>query len=274
MEVIKIILLFLVIVFIWMFVVMVEKKPYSIYENEPNEKNKYENKKVRFVYDENDKVNADGVKGHLEVIENISYKPTFYQKVIKRFIDMLLSFLGLVILSPVFIILIVLIKCEDKGPVLFVQKRVGINKQFFKLHKFRSMKMSTPKNTPTHMLKNPDEYITKIGRFMRKHSLDELPQIWDIFIGNMSIVGPRPALYNQELLIALRDEYNANEVMPGLTGYAQINGRDEISIEKKSKLDGDYVKHISFLFDAKCFFGTVFKVFKDDSVVEGGTGNK
>ena len=168
-----------------------------------------------------------------------------YSKFFKRAIDIVMSFLGLIILSPFFLILALLIIIDDPGPVFFTQKRVGKGKTFFKLHKFRSMKMSTPHDTPTHLLENPDQYITKIGKFLRKSSLDELPQIWDIFVGNMSIIGPRPALWNQDDLVAERDKYGANDVRPGLTGWAQINGRDELEIPVKAKLDGEYVENIS-----------------------------
>ncbi len=195
-----------------------------------------------------------------------------YVKFFKRFLDVVLSFLALVFLSPVFLGLILAIKIDDPGPAFFTQKRVGINKTFFKLHKFRSMKMSTPHDVPTHQLDNPEQYITKVGKFLRKSSLDELPQIWDIFVGNMSIIGPRPALWNQDDLIAERDKYRANGVMPGLTGWAQINGRDELEIPVKAKLDGEYVKKLSFGFDLKCFFLSIVSVFKSDGVVEGGTG--
>ena len=195
-----------------------------------------------------------------------------YSKFLKRIIDIVLSFLGLVILLPIFLILSLLVIIDDPGPVFFTQKRVGINKSFFKLHKFRSMKMSTPHDTPTHLLENPEQYITRMGKFLRKSSLDELPQIWDIFVGNMSIIGPRPALLNQDDLVAERDKYGANDVRPGLTGWAQINGRDELEIPVKAKLDGEYVEKISFAFDCKCFFGTIFSVLKHDGVVEGGTG--
>lgn len=195
-----------------------------------------------------------------------------YNKFFKRLFDIVLSFLGLLILSPVFFILALLVVLDDPGPVFFSQKRVGINKTFFKLHKFRSMKMSTPHDTPTHLLENPEQYITRMGKFLRKSSLDELPQIWDIFVGNMSIIGPRPALWNQDDLVAERDKYGANDVRPGLTGWAQINGRDELEIPVKAKLDGEYVEKISFGFDCKCFFGTIFSVLKHDGVVEGGTG--
>ena len=195
-----------------------------------------------------------------------------YCKFLKRLIDIVISFFGLVILSPIFAILALLIIIDDPGPVLFTQKRVGINKTFFKLHKFRSMKMSTPHDTPTHLLEDPEQYITKVGKFLRKSSLDELPQIWDIFVGNMSIIGPRPALWNQDDLVAERDKYGANGVRPGLTGWAQINGRDELEIPIKARFDGEYVENISFAFDCKCFFGTIFSVLKHDGVVEGGTG--
>ena len=191
---------------------------------------------------------------------------------IKRFIDIFLSLIGLIILSPLFLILIIAIKLESKGPVLFKQYRVGIHKTHFNILKFRTMRTDTPKDTPTHLLENPEQYITKIGKFMRKTSLDELPQIWNIFIGQMSIIGPRPALWNQYDLIDERDKYGANAVIPGLTGWAQINGRDELPIEVKAKLDGEYVQKMSFLFDLKCFFGTIISVIKSDGVVEGGTG--
>lgn len=201
-----------------------------------------------------------------------------YEKFLKRGIDIVLSFLGLVCLSWFYIIMIIAIKIDDPGPAFFTQKRVGKDKKFFPLHKFRSMKMCTPHDTPTHLLENPEQYITKIGKFMRKYSIDELPQIWDIFVGNMSIIGPRPALWNQDDLIAERDKYGANDVQPGLTGWAQINGRDELEIDVKAKLDGDYVAELKkgswsgFMMDIKCFFGTITSVLKHDGVVEGGTG--
>ena len=191
---------------------------------------------------------------------------------IKRLLDIVLSLVGLVLLSPLFLILVVAIKLDSKGPVLFKQKRVGIHKSHFNILKFRTMRIDTPKDTPTHLLKNPEQYITRVGKFLRKTSLDELPQIWNILVGHMSIIGPRPALWNQYDLIAERDRYGANDVRPGLTGWAQINGRDELPIEVKAKLDGEYVKRISFLFDLKCFFGTIVSVIKSDGVIEGGTG--
>lgn len=258
--------------FIGLNMVAKKKKADSIYENEPEEKNKLEGKRVIFVEDETYKENADGIRGYLKEIGESNYNPSFYDKYVKRSIDVVLSFGGLVVLSPVMAAIALAIKMEDPGPVLFTQKRMGQNKQYFKLHKFRSMKMDTPHDVPTHQLENPDQYITKVGKFIRAHSLDELPQIWDIFIGNMSVIGPRPGLWNQDLLTAERDKYNANDIKPGLTGWAQINGRDELEIPVKAKLDGEYVKNESLLFDAKCFLGTVSKVGHDDSVVEGGTG--
>lgn len=193
---------------------------------------------------------------------------------IKRLIDIVLSMTGLILLSPIFLILIIAIKLDSKGPILFKQKRVGLYKSHFNILKFRTMRIDTPKDTPTHLLENPDQYITKVGKFLRKTSLDELPQILNIFVGQMSIIGPRPALWNQYDLIAERDKYCANDVPPGLTGWAQINGRDELPIEVKAKLDGEYVEKISFWMDVRCFFGTIVSVVKSDGVVEGGTGAK
>lgn len=195
-----------------------------------------------------------------------------YKSIIKRMIDFILSLFGLVILSPLFIIISIIIKCTSKGPILFKQKRVGKNKKHFNILKFRTMRIDTPKDCPTHLLENPDQYITGIGKFLRKTSLDELPQIINILKGDMSIIGPRPALWNQYDLIEERDKYKANDIYPGLTGWAQINGRDELEIDVKAKLDGEYVERISFLFDIKCFFGTITSVMKSDGVVEGGTG--
>jgi O-antigen biosynthesis protein WbqP len=192
--------------------------------------------------------------------------------VVKRLLDVVFSLIGLVIASPMFLFLIVIIKLESKGPVFFKQKRIGIHKKHFNILKFRTMRVDTPNDKPTHLLENPEEYITKVGKFLRKTSLDELPQIWNILIGQMSIIGPRPALWNQYNLIEERDKYGANDVPPGLTGWAQINGRDELPIEIKAKLDGEYVEKISLLMDVKCFFGTIVSVAKSDGVVEGGTG--
>jgi O-antigen biosynthesis protein WbqP len=193
---------------------------------------------------------------------------------IKRLIDIILSLIGIIVLSPIFLILIIAIKLDSKGPVLFKQTRVGINKNHFNILKFRTMRIDTPKDTPTHLLENPEQYITKMGKYLRKTSLDELPQIWNIFVGQMSIIGPRPALWNQYDLIAERDKYGANNIPPGLTGWAQINGRDELPIEVKAKLDGEYVEKISFRMDVNCFFGTIVSVVKRDGVVEGGTGTE
>lgn len=192
--------------------------------------------------------------------------------IIKRIIDFILSLIGLIILSPLFLILALIIKLDSKGPVFFKQKRVGKNKKCFYILKFRTMRVDTPKDMPTHMLENPDVFITKVGKFLRKTSLDELPQLINILKGEMSIIGPRPALWNQYDLIAERDRYGANDIYPGLTGWAQINGRDELPIDVKAKYDGEYVEKISFAFDCKCFFGTIVSVLKHDGVVEGGTG--
>lgn len=249
-----------------------KKKGDSVFEKEKEQKNPFAGKKVVFVEDESDEENADGVRGHLEAVGETKKSKGIYDRYIKRAIDVVLSFGGLVVLSPIYAGIAIAIKIDDPGPVFFTQKRVGQNKEFFKIHKFRSMKMSTPHDVPTHMLGDPDQYITRVGKFLRKHSLDELPQIWDIFIGNMSVIGPRPALWNQDVLIAEREKYHANDVKPGLTGWAQINGRDELEIPVKAKLDGEYVEKESLLFDIKCFLGTIGKVAKDDSVVEGGTG--
>lgn len=195
-------------------------------------------------------------------------------QVVKRLLAILISGLAIIILSPVLLAVAIAIKCDSKGPVLFKQKRVGKDKKHFMIYKFRSMYVDAPADMPTHMLKDPTAMITKIGAFLRKTSLDELPQLFNIFKGEMAIVGPRPALWNQYDLIAERDKYNANSIRPGLTGWAQINGRDELEIEEKSRLDGYYVAHMSFLMDLKCFFGTFISVLKSDGVVEGGTGTE
>src|SRR5690554_4227132 len=193
-------------------------------------------------------------------------------KIFKRIMDFLMSLVGLIILLPFFIIIIVAIKLNSRGPILFKQKRVGKNKKHFNIYKFRTMRIDTPKDTPTHLLENPEQWITGVGKFLRKTSLDELPQIFNIIKGDMSIVGPRPALWNQYDLIEERDKYGANDIYPGLTGYAQIKGRDELPIEQKAELDGYYTKNIGFWLDVKVFFGTIVSVFKSDGVVEGGTG--
>lgn len=193
-------------------------------------------------------------------------------KVLKNVIDRLLALVGLIVLSPVFLVLVIAIKLDSRGPVLFQQKRVGIHKSHFHILKFRTMRTDTPKDTPTHLLKDPQQYITKVGSFLRRTSLDELPQIFNILKGDMAIVGPRPALWNQYDLIAERDKYGANDILPGLTGWAQINGRDELPIDIKARLDGEYVRRMGFLMDLKCIFGTVASVAKQEGVVEGGTG--
>lgn len=201
-----------------------------------------------------------------------------YRHFFKRLIDIVLSFIGIVVLALPMIVFAFIIKAEDPGPVFFRQKRIGIHKTQFSLLKFRSMKMSTPHDMPTHMLENPEQYILRCGRWMRKMSIDELPQLFNIFTGKMSIIGPRPALWNQDDLIAERDKYGANDVKPGLTGWAQINGRDELEIPIKAKLDGEYVAALNaghgkgLTMDCKCFFGTIKSVLHHDGVVEGGTG--
>lgn len=190
----------------------------------------------------------------------------------KRGIDFILSLLGLVVLAPVFLVLIIAIKVDSPGPVLFRQKRVGIHKTHFPILKFRTMRIDTPKDMPTHLLQNPEQYITKVGKFLRKTSLDELPQIVNILKGDMAIVGPRPALWNQYDLIEERDKYGANDIRPGLTGWAQINGRDELEIPVKARFDGEYVEKMGLKMDLRCFFGTFISVLRGDGVVEGGTG--
>lgn len=195
-----------------------------------------------------------------------------YKHFFKRLIDLLLSFIGIIILALPMLVIAIAIKIDSKGPVLFKQKRVGIRKTHFYILKFRTMRTDTPHDAPTHELQDPKKWITKVGGFLRKTSLDELPQIFNIFAGQMSIIGPRPALWNQYDLIEERDKYGANEVKPGLTGWAQINGRDELEIPVKAALDGEYVKKMGFFFDCKCFFGTFISVLKSDGVVEGGTG--
>lgn len=195
-----------------------------------------------------------------------------YQKFGKRLLDIVLSGAGILVLSPVYLLLALAIKIDDPGPVFFRQKRIGIHKTHFQILKFRTMRMDSPSDVPTHLLEDPEQYITRVGKVLRKFSLDELPQIFQIFTGKMSIIGPRPALWNQFDLIAERDKYGANDVRPGLTGWAQINGRDELPIDVKARYDGEYVQNISFRFDCKCFFGTILSVVRHDGVVEGGTG--
>ena len=199
-----------------------------------------------------------------------------YSHFFKRFLDIVLSLFAILILLLPFLIICLLIVIDDPGPVFFRQKRVGRKKNgkitYFSLCKFRTMKVSAPHDVPTHLLQNPDEYITRVGKFLRITSLDELPQIYQIFTGKMSIIGPRPALWNQQDLVDEREKYGANDVRPGLTGWAQINGRDELEIPEKAKFDGEYIDNLSFVFDCKCFFGTILSVFRHEGVVEGGTG--
>jgi O-antigen biosynthesis protein WbqP len=197
-----------------------------------------------------------------------------YQNFFKRLLAIVLSLLGLLCLGWLLILLCIAIKIDSPGPVLFKQKRVGKGKSHFYILKFRTMRIDTPKDMPTHLLANPEQYITRVGKFLRKTSLDELPQLINILKGDMAIIGPRPALWNQFDLIAERDKYGANDIRPGLTGWAQINGRDELEIDVKAKLDGEYVERLSFGFDVKCFLGTIAAVLRSDGVVEGGTGAK
>ena len=206
---------------------------------------------------------------------NQKHALTFKQKCylpIKRLIDLVLSVCGLIVLSPLLIAIVIAIKLDSKGPVIFKQKRVGKNKTYFNIWKFRTMRTDAPKDMPTHLLSSPDAYITKIGKFLRQTSLDELPQILQIVVGKMSIIGPRPALWNQYDLIDERDKYGANDITPGLTGWAQVNGRDELEIPVKAKLDGEYVEKLGCMMDCKCFIMTIFSVARHDGVVEGGTG--
>ncbi|MFS1036320.1 sugar transferase [Enterococcus casseliflavus] len=195
-----------------------------------------------------------------------------YKDGLKRIIDFILSLMGIIVLSPVLLLLCLAIRLDSKGPIIFKQKRVGKNKTHFNIYKFRTMKIDTPKEMPTHLLADPDFYITKVGKFLRKTSLDELPQLFNIIKGDMAVIGPRPALWNQYDLIEERDKYGANDIRPGLTGLAQISGRDELEIPIKAKIDGKYTNNISLMMDIKCFFGTITSVFKSDGVVEGGTG--
>ena len=210
---------------------------------------------------------------NMKIAENIDgneRKPMY--KVVKMAADRILALLGLTILSPLFLVLMLAIRLDSRGPIFFRQKRVGIHKKHFMILKFRTMRIDTPKDTPTHLLANPQQYITRVGRFLRKTSLDELPQIINILKGDMAVVGPRPALWNQYDLIAERDKYGANDILPGLTGWAQINGRDELPIEVKAKLDGEYVRRMGLGMDLRCILGTVVSVARQDGVVEGGTG--
>lgn len=271
------------------FIIMrhIAKKEYpkSVYADQPEEQNPMEGKKVVFIEDEDEPMNADGKCGHLEAVGTSEHIPTFYEKYVKRGLDIVLSFGGMVVLAPVYAVTSLAIKMDDPGPALFYQKRVGCNKKWFKVRKFRSMKMNTPHNVPTHQLSNPNQYLLRTGQFIRKHSIDELPQLFNILEGTMSIIGPRPALWNQDYLTAERDKYGANDVKPGLTGLAQISGRDELEIEVKAKLDGDYAKAfkrkgknkihnniVPFIMDCKIFWGSIFAVLHQKGIVEGGTG--
>lgn len=205
-----------------------------------------------------------------------------YKHFVKRIIDIIISTFAIVLLAIPMLIVVIAIKIDDPGPALFKQRRVGKKKNgeitYFMIWKFRSMKMSTPHDTPTHLLKNPEQYITRVGKFIRKTSIDELPQIYQVFTSHLSVVGPRPALWSQDDLVAEREKYGANDVKPGITGWAQINGRDELEIDVKAELDGDYAKALNagrfkgFIMDVRCFFGTFLSVLKSDGVVEGGTG--
>lgn len=192
----------------------------------------------------------------------------------KRLFDILLSLLAIIAFSPLYLIIAIVVKCSSKGPIFFKQMRIGKNKKHFNILKFRTMRIDTPKDVPTHMLENPEQYITGIGRFLRKTSLDEIPQAFNIFVGQMSIVGPRPALYNQDDLVAERDKYHANEIIPGLSGWAQCNGRDTLPISEKAKLDGEYVKRFNIWFDIRIIFKTFFQAFRGKDEVEGKTSNK
>ncbi len=240
-----------------------------------NMSNPMEGKKVVFVENTTEPENADGVRGHLEEVGDCTLKRSWYDRFWKRCLDIILSTIGMVFLLPFFIIIGIAIFIDDPGPVMFSQKRIGLNKKYFKLHKFRTMKISAPHDVPTHMMKNPEQYITRVGRFLRRFSLDEILQVYDIWIANMSIIGPRPALWNQDVLVAERDKYNANNVKPGLTGWAQINGRDELEIAEKAKLDGVYVDKlnkgglVAFTFDCRCFWGTILKVIRGEGVIDG-----
>lgn len=254
------------------------KKPKSEYADRPEEQNPMKGMKVIFVEDENDPVNADGKRGHLEAVGKSNHIPTFYERYIKRGLDVVLSFGGLVVLSPIYAATAIAIKLDDPGPVLFKQKRVARSKGYFELMKFRSMKLSTPHNVPTHQLSDPDQYLLRTGKLIRKLSIDELPQLFNILMGNMSVIGPRPALWNQDYLTAERDKYGANDIKPGLTGLAQAHGRDELEIPVKAKLDGEYAaalkksSWVGLKMDVRVFIDSVKAVLKSDGVVEGGTG--
>ena len=264
------------IAFAIMSIIAKKQRDNDIYLNDPDEQNPLYKKRVIFIEDDNDPENADGKRGHLEAVGDSDYEPTFYEKYVKRIIDVILSFGGLIVFAPVYAVTAIAIKIDDPGPVFFKQKRIAQGNGFFELIKFRSMSVNTPDNVPTHMLKNGG--ITKVGAFIRKHSIDEISQFWNIFRGDMSVIGPRPALWNQDYLTAERDKYGANDIKPGLTGLAQISGRDELEIEVKAKLDGEYAKKLhesswsGFKTDVDVFIKSVFAVLGSDGVVEGGTG--
>lgn len=237
-----------------------------------NMKSPFEGKKVIFVPDDKAEMNADGRRGYLkclDVTDDLHKRFSYYERYVKRGLDLVVSLGGLILLFPVCFLAAAAVFSEDPGPVLFIQTRVGADKKFFKMHKFRSMKRSAPHHIPTHMMKHPEYYVTRTGYFLRRFSLDELPQLWDILLGNMSFVGPRPALWNQESLIAERDKYGANDIRPGLTGLAQINGRDELEIIKKAEMDGVYADILkkgginAFFMDVKCFYRTLGYILKE-----------
>ena len=246
------------------------------YKLDSSLQNPFYKKKVRFIEDDNDPVNADGKKGHLEAVGESDYTPTFYAKYIKRGLDIVLSFLGMIVLAPVIGITALAIIIDDPGPVFFKQKRIAQQNGFFDVIKLRSMYAQTPSDVPTHMLKNGG--ITRVGAVIRKLSIDELGQMWNCFVGSMSVIGPRPALWNQDYLTAERDKYGANDIKPGITGLAQISGRDELEIEEKARLDGEYTKALKesswsgFKADVDVFIKSVFAVLGSEGVVEGGTG--
>ena len=253
-----------------------KQRDHDKYKNDPSEQNPMYKKKVIFVEDENEPMNADGKCGHLEAVGERDYIPTFYEKYVKRGFDVILSFGGMVVLAPVYAVTAIAIKIDDPGPVFFKQKRIAQHKGYFDVIKLRSMSVNTPSDVPTHMLKNGG--ITRVGAFIRKTSIDELGNLWNVFRSDLSIIGPRPALWNQDYLTAERDKYGANDVKPGITGLAQISGRDELEIEKKAKYDGVYADALKksswsgFIMDCKMFFGSVSATLHRKGIVEGGTG--
>ncbi len=232
-------------------------------------RNPMEGKKVIFVEDARDGENADGARGHLEAVGDSAHEPGAYDRYVKRGLDAVLSLAGLVVLGPLLLGVAAAIRLDGPGPVLFTQERIGKGKKYFRLHKFRTMRTDAPHDVPTHMLGDPGEHVTRVGRFLRRTSIDELPQLWDVLVGEMSLVGPRPALWNQDVLVAERDRYGANDVRPGLTGWAQINGRDGLGIGEKARLDGEYVRRLGFLFDVRCLIGTVLPVVRGAGVAGG-----